>query len=414
VASKLPEKLGPVVEDPSHPDFYKQNLADLTCWDPDRQAEAVERLVEAEPTQLRREIAKALEGMLTSDDIFLRRDVVKAFAIWAGEENVPRLIGLLGDKDRSVTETAMETLGRLKDPRAIEPLAGMLGDPFGKAVKSLIGIGPAVEQAMLKKLDDPDDDVCANACKVLAAVGSEECIPKLIEIANRDSFSASDEAEKAVKALARASSDPIGAALLELQLGSGTRTKAAQKLAKMEPDENRRQEVAGALLGLLGTDDSRAQTAVLEALVVWHTPEVIPEVVKIAQGESLGGQTKAFNILARIKTPASIRALAGMLGGETDLWVGKELVALGPLAEDAVLPLLDHANPDVCSEACDVLAKIGTKKSIPKLLKLVRSQNFFVRTAAQRAGQSIQAAGRTPVKLDSGATTEPSPDSSND
>src|SRR5205823_7398468 len=76
-------------------------------------------------------------------------------------------------------------LTKLRDPRAIEPLAGRLTDVFeaDAASKALISFGSAAEKAVLKHLDNTEFsniNVRRAACGVLKAIGTRESEPALI------------------------------------------------------------------------------------------------------------------------------------------------------------------------------------------------------------------------------------------
>jgi HEAT repeat protein len=58
---------------------------------------------------------------------------------------------------------------------------------------------------------------------------------------------------------------------------------------------------------------------------------------------------------------------------------------MGPPAERAVLGALADASGDVRTEACRVLAEIGTEKSLPALEQLAGDANPLVRQAAAKA-----------------------------
>ena len=57
---------------------------------------------------------------------------------------------------------------------------------------------------------------------------------------------------------------------------------------------------------------------------------------------------------------------------------------------------MDDSNSDVCELVCEVLAEIGTQKSIPKLTQLAGSEDFFISTEAKRAKKAILEAERAP------------------
>ncbi len=77
--------------------------------------------------------------------------------------------------------------------------------------------------------------------------------------------------------------------------------------------------------------------------------------------------------LTRLKLPATAEPLAGLLitrgFGLDREKIKLALIAIGPAAEPAVLPLLNEMNRDTKMDAIHILAKIGTAASLPALDK---------------------------------------------
>jgi hypothetical protein len=76
-------------------------------------------------------------------------------------------------------------LCRLKDDRAIEPLAERLGDFFDRrdAGEALKVFGLAAEKAVLRQIHHSDPQVKATVCEILAAIGTAESLPVLEAVA---------------------------------------------------------------------------------------------------------------------------------------------------------------------------------------------------------------------------------------
>jgi len=66
------------------------------------------------------------------------------------------------------------------------------------------------------------------------------------------------------------------------------------------------------------------------------------------------------------------------------------LKAMGPMAEDAVLPYLEDRDAFVQMEACKVLEAIGTEKSMEKIRKYGASGKPFAKDTSAKAIQAIQ------------------------
>jgi hypothetical protein len=64
---------------------------------------------------------------------------------------------------------------------------------------------------------------------------------------------------------------------------------------------------------------------------------------------------------------------------------------MGPMAEDAVLGILNESDVPECIEAaCQVLSAIGTQKSLPELEACLENPTPSVQQAAREALDAIQ------------------------
>jgi hypothetical protein len=177
--AKLPTPPAAEVTDPNDPNFYKQNLADLKSTNMGRRWNAVKRLKTAEPKELRAEIAAALRERLDDENGFVGQDAVDAYPLWATGDYVPELIAILENKNRLLLhQRIVERLGKLKDPRAIKPLAARMRTDY-LAKEALKQFGPAAEPELILLLDDPDFTVRGYACEILEVVGTAKSLEKV-------------------------------------------------------------------------------------------------------------------------------------------------------------------------------------------------------------------------------------------
>jgi hypothetical protein len=186
--SKMPEPLKPEVTNPRDAEFYRQNLADLGCFDEHRRRRALERLKDAKPLELRAEIAKATQAFLLDRDAGTRRAALAAYGVWAGPEAVPAFVGALVDEDHGVREGALEGLsqleGALQKDEVIEAVAEIFVKDRGQGSKWLELIGTAAEPTVLKYLKHADGWVRLDAVKLLGQIGTEKSRSALRRAAN--------------------------------------------------------------------------------------------------------------------------------------------------------------------------------------------------------------------------------------
>ena len=149
------------------------------------------------------EVVQAVRKMLDArEKITPRVQGIRVLAVWGTAAEVPYLLGLLDDADRTVQEAAIIALGRLKDPRAADMLALRLNVAAQSAAasESLKEIGPAAESAVREQIHRTNSNVGGRiaAIKVIKVIGSTASQMDLIDAAN-DHFS--DVAQAAREAL---------------------------------------------------------------------------------------------------------------------------------------------------------------------------------------------------------------------
>jgi HEAT repeat protein len=139
----------------------------------------------------------------------VRVEVAAALSTWATPETVPALIRALKDADSTVQRKAMDTLAKLKDPRAAGALAACLKTDRFHSAEVLKRFGPGAEDAVLPYLDDEDGWVRLEAAKVLQEIGTARSLPALRKAADGHDGLLPGAAQQAVAAIeARQDRDP--------------------------------------------------------------------------------------------------------------------------------------------------------------------------------------------------------------
>ncbi|MFQ5645314.1 MAG: HEAT repeat domain-containing protein [bacterium] len=133
------------------------------------------------------EVRKHIEALYlpdAKDRVF----AIKALTILGkrSEPAVPFLIGILSDNDWFVRKEAAWILGRLEDPRAIEPLIRLLNEKnryvTGEAVEALTKIGRPAVTPLLAALKYKNVDIRKNVVTVLGNIGDHQAIDPLIHL----------------------------------------------------------------------------------------------------------------------------------------------------------------------------------------------------------------------------------------
>ncbi len=392
---------------------------------------ALKRVQQTLPSEpLRGQVVEAMKALLHGDDQSLRRDAIGTLAVWGSAEVVPDLVELLEDPDILVRQEAIRALGQLNDEQAIEPLCGLLGTEH-EAERALIGMGPAVEDAVLASLDPNNERQFRAACEVLCQVGTQKSLQKLGPFYLRRMGPLHSAATGAVNGIRRRGQaagvegiDVVAAALENLKSNEPHEIRSAcDLLARSQPDPQRREEVARALVHAAGYPDELVRFTAVNALVVWHTPETFPEVVKLTKDDRAQIRHAAIRMLGQMKTKAAIEVLLDCFPRDTHRVV-EALTAIGPSAEGPILRRMDSPPMRDMNQAYSLLCKIGTEKCVKKLREVSseppnlenQSRRFaalmalgwweqFGSAAPQDQGQ----AGETATLADDAATTEAKP-----
>lgn len=194
VAHLLPEL-------PPDTDPVTRALHDLESVNTHRVMEAAQRLSAMKPNERRREVATALERKLEDPQPAVYWGAAEALGVWGDEENVPGLIKALMKKPAN--QKAAGALAKIKDVRAIEPIAAALEDfaTSSDAVEALPTFGVAAEDAVLKRLNHPDWRVRSRTCKVLAEIGTRKSVAALQDLAAEGNIFVAPDARLALRAI---------------------------------------------------------------------------------------------------------------------------------------------------------------------------------------------------------------------
>ncbi len=141
--------------------------------------------------------------------------------------------------------------------------------------------------------------------------------------------------------------------------------RALERFSQAEREEPA-EAVCQAILPYLRHENQLLRQRAAQALRVWATPSAQESLLQAAADKNLLVAGEAMLALARVPSPAVIEFLAERL-----VWprqASEALKLIGPQAEDIVLRQLFKMEPAARMCALDVLASIGTEKSL-KILK---------------------------------------------
>lgn len=173
---------------------------------------------------------------------------------------------------------------------------------------------------------------------------------------------------------------------------SGVKRRALQKLSKAVLVEKRRADVCKGIETLLEEEKDRWVIAdAIKTLIMWGDKTNIPTFIKIL--DDYDDHFTRRDIIVYLGKTGDAAAATAVASWMTDLGlrgnVSAALIAIGPKAEDATLPLLKNHDMNVVVEACKVLGEIGTDKCVPPLKAIKKKNAFVVGDAASRALDAI-------------------------
>ncbi|MFO0880501.1 MAG: trypsin-like peptidase domain-containing protein [Gemmataceae bacterium] len=147
-----------------------------------KRREAIEKIAKVKVVEAKRgEVIATLTPILSENDDFVRRSVLKALGVWGTKEVVPAMLPLLDDKSLFVRMDVMEALSKMKDERGVEPIAKRLSVLSDRtyASNALKAYGSMAEKAVADQLASPEWTVRMEACRILKEIGTAKSTPAL-------------------------------------------------------------------------------------------------------------------------------------------------------------------------------------------------------------------------------------------
>jgi len=188
----------------------------------------------------------------------------------------------------------------------------------------------------------------------------------------------------------------------------GLLEKITNRLALIPLEEARQDEVAEALIAGVGNSWVwHRRTQYIKAMDAWYNKKIAKQFcIMLANNNPVFDKKDMLSIMAQHPSEEVAKAAAGLIG---DFFTHKEAVAalieMGPIAEGAVLKYSTDQDNNKRSAAYEILAEIGTKKSVTKLKSNVTKE----RDAQMKQGlKDVVERLQTRLK-ESETTTEPQP-----
>ncbi len=336
-----------------------------------------------------------------------------------GKSAVPILLQILNEEDPGRSLEAIIVLGRIKDPEATEPIAGMLSHRFaiirGHAAESLGMIGDARSApSLIRALSDHDAVVRAQAAAALQKVGDVRAVPALMKLLVDEDL---DVCARAATTLGELGDRRAAAALVPLleraepevrgaaadALGKLADEIAAEPLTRLFHDDTesvrlkavsafrqfRSASATAPLLLLLDDANVQIRQRAVDSLgEIGNAGSLDRLLVALRADSAVEVRMAAAKALGLLKSPKALKALEEAL--DDDLTVRcRAISALGDIGDASSLPallaMLKDPTPEVRYHASQSLAEIGHQNSRKPLEDLLGDDNPMVRRGAAKA-----------------------------
>jgi serine/threonine protein kinase/HEAT repeat protein len=289
----------------------------------------------------------------------------QAFVNWAGKEQVPELIEILRVAPASARgKQCMQMLSRMGDARAAEPLAALLSEfPIARDAKAaLASLGDIAKPVVLPMFHHEDGDVREAARELLRGYKTtdEEILAESIRALGMEG-----------KERKRSALSYLGA-------------------AKLTPEN--KVAVAKAARPLLNDPEERVRDAAREAMKFLATKADADFLLTLMVSTDEPTRAFATDLLVQFKDARAAKPLAMLLSdAHKTYWAGDKLIQLGSATEPAIIPYLASDDPGTRQRAADILARIGTPASLRALSVVAeKDKNFFTKVAATNAINAIK------------------------
>jgi HEAT repeat protein len=250
--------------------------------------DVLELLASKEPAGVR---VAALEVLRRLHKIVLFTDAEGKQGSVRQDAPVKLLLQTLGDPDEGVRKAAVEVLGALQDPQAVEPLRQILRDPAAptgvraEAIRSLELMGSADAVPDLVPLLQSSDKFLAK--------WSARALGKLAKAPVKEGES--DPRKQAVPALIAALQNPL----------AEVREESALALAALGDAET----VVGPLIQLLRDSDENVQAAAIKGLETLHDARAVEPLIQLLQQGHASLRCQAAELLGKLGDPRAIAPL---------------------------------------------------------------------------------------------------------
>ncbi|MFH1379910.1 MAG: HEAT repeat domain-containing protein [bacterium] len=251
-------------------------------------------------------LEKQIEMFKINNEAVQQRAV--AYMVRQGKHSIPYLIEALSSEDTSVRINAVRALGRIDDPRVVDPLVSLLTDPYPdiqyEVMEALENRGKKIITRLLKSLESPSSKTRARTVELIGRIG-DLTSKDIVEHALTDP--SAEVREQAVIALRWIAKEESIDLILPLLDDPYTNVRMMVVFAFGEFKEN-----ADARRGLeqaLTNDDNQLREKAVQFLGESNNPDVEEAIIPVLQDKDLKVRWAAAEALGKIGGERSLQAL---------------------------------------------------------------------------------------------------------
>ena len=311
--------------------------------------------------------------------------------------SVPTLIGYLTEKDDGVKGGAADALGKIGDPKAVEPLVAMIHNAAIKPDVRRIATGATAliadkscEPVLTEAITDPttDNEVRAQAARGLGNIATATSIATLVKTLDDDDLKLRSAVIAALARASQSDSVRVHQSTLTALISALNDSKASVRLGAVQALQPVHAPEANAALTQILALDQNSPILRSAAATTLGFPNnqsaILPlaNALNASDGEVAASAQQALQAIG----PAGIPTLLTLMqrDGPDALYAAQALGRQGAAVLPALQQALASAQPTQQRWLAVALGEIGTADTRPALQQLVASPDAAVKYVAQQ------------------------------
>jgi len=175
-----------------------------------------------------------------------------------------------------------------------------------------------------------------------------------------------------------------------------TRKTAVERLATMQPNDQRA-KVAPRLVELTDDPSPFIRGPAIKALGAWGGQDAVPVLMRLLAHKDPSARRESLKAIGRFQDPRTLEpVIQGFRDNSTRADAGQTLREMGAMAEPALIAILNEpagvGHVFLKRDAIDLLADIGTEKSVPALQQVLASRDVHEKAHLTAPAQKALAA----------------------